>query len=355
LSEAAAEEHWIATRIGAYLSERWRERAPVRVTAIQRIPGGASRETWRLQVAFGSGDDTRGLILRRDPETSLIETERAAEYAAYAAVWRSGLVPVPEPLLLEADSDWLRRPFTLMAEIPGCATAIGALPEDDRREAIGREFWTLLGRLTQLDPLADAALCQQLPVPDPADCAAQALTRWTAVIRDDALKPEPVAAAAQRWLERNLPPPAQRLCLVHGDYRSGNFLFSPDGRIEGVLDWEMAHIGDPYEDLAWSLDPVWCWPETERAGRLLPRAQAVACWQAASGLAFDPEVFRWWAVFASFKALAIWISSTEDFAGGAGRAPILALAGWVLTDRQRRILLERIDPRGRHRYTEAWP
>ncbi len=100
----------------------------------------------------------------------------------------------------------------------------------------------------------------------------------------------------------------------------------------------MAHIGDPLEDLAWSLDPLWGWPERHLAGGLLPRQRAIDIWRAASGLKFDVEAFRWWQVFASIKGLAIWISSTEDFANGSTKEPILAMAGWVMTDRQNRIL-----------------
>ena len=57
-------------------------------------------------------------------------------------------------------------------------------------------------------------------------------------------------------------------------------------------------------------------------------------------------------MFASLKALAIWISSTEDFMHGESKEPILAYAGWIMTDRQNRILLDRLHPRGEHVYTE---
>ena len=115
---------------------------------------------------------------------------------------------------------------------------------------------------------------------------------------------------------RELPPPGARLALVHGDYRTGNFLYAPDCTIRGVLDWEMAHIGDPLEDLAWSLDPLWAWPERHLAGGLLPRETAIRHWESSSGMRVDRDAFRWWQVFASLKGLAIWISSTEDFMNG---------------------------------------
>jgi aminoglycoside phosphotransferase (APT) family kinase protein len=186
----------------------------------------------------------------------------------------------------------------------------------------------------------------------PEHPAARELEYWAGVIDADALHPQPVAAAAVRWLRRHLPPPSPRLALVHGDYRSGNFLYDGEGAIRGVLDWEMAHIGDPLEDLAWSLDPLWGWPERRLAGGLLPRDDAIALWQQASGLTVDRAAFRWWQVFASLKALAIWISSTEDFVNGESKDPILAVAGWLMTDRENRILVDRLRPDSPHRYTE---
>src|SRR4029077_1683436 len=81
---------------------------------LARIPGGASRETYRFRAHYDGAE--RKLILRRDPPASLIETERSTEYRAYEAFRKLGL-PVPEPIALELGSDALERPFFVMAEI----------------------------------------------------------------------------------------------------------------------------------------------------------------------------------------------------------------------------------------------
>ncbi|NIP16608.1 MAG: phosphotransferase [Pseudomonadales bacterium] len=334
-------------RFAAYLADRWER--PVTTLHIEQIPGGASRETYRIKVAV-EGDE-QGLILRRDPVSSLIETERSLEYRTYEAVFPTS-IPVPEPLLLEEDAAPLERPFSVMREIGGCessAQALAAPPYLAVRETIGQRKWEILGQLASLD-VSDLGVDAFMAVPDHS--ARQELDQWSAVIAKDALHPQPIAEATRRWLERNLPEPASRLALVHGDYRSGNFLYDEDGVIKGVLDWEMAHIGDPLEDLAWSLDPLWSWPERELAGSLLPREQAIRVWEEASGLTVDRAAFRWWQVFASYKGLAIWISSTEDFVNGASKEPILAVAGWLMTDRQNRILVDRLSPGSEHAYAE---
>ena len=128
-----------------YLAERWE--MPVVLKTIEQIPGGASRETYRVRVE--AGGEIQGLILRRDPVSSLIDTERALEYQTYVAVWGTE-VPVPEPLILEEDARHLERPFSVMREIPGCETGIPLLstpPYDGLRETIGGNKWTLLGKL----------------------------------------------------------------------------------------------------------------------------------------------------------------------------------------------------------------
>jgi len=332
--------------LGRFLSARWK--ATTTVEAVSRIPGGASRETWKCVAAVG--DERRGVIVRIDPETSLIDTDRATEYRAIEAAWKSGL-PAPEPLFLEHELEWIGRPFSITTEITGCQSSPDGIPLD-HREALGRRKWRLLGQIARLEPLA-LGLGDVMPATSVETCAMEQLDYWAKVIADDEIHPNPVAEAAIRWLRRHPPPPAQKLSLVHGDYRTGNFLYTPDGDIKAILDWEMAHIGDPLEDLAWSLDPLWCWSEPERAGRLLPHGEAIALWEEGSGLRADATALRWWQVFASVKGIGIWISSSEDFQNGAAKAPILALAGWLMTDRQQRILVDYLSPNSGHKFYEV--
>ncbi|MEZ5599109.1 MAG: phosphotransferase family protein [Pseudomonadales bacterium] len=338
----------VGKALARYLARHWDK--DVQLGAISQIPGGASRETYRVHITVEGVAE--GVILRRDPPSSLIDTERAHEFNTYRAVFGTR-VPVPEPLVLEDDDPGeLERPFSLTREIAGCETSPATLtmaPFNAHREKIGHNKWTILGHLAALDvdtlPLAFMARH--------AHPARHELDYWAGVIRKDALHPQPIAEAAIRWLERHLPPPSARLALVHGDYRSGNFLYDTEGNVHGVLDWEMAHLGDPLEDLAWSFDPLWCWPEKHLAGNLLPRVDALGIWERASGLTVNREAFRWWQVFASLKALAIWISSAEDYVNGTTKEPILAFAGWPLIDRQNRILLDRLQPGSTHTYAEA--
>ena len=333
----------LADRFARYAAHRMPEAREVRVSALARIHGGASRETFRLRLHWREGgrERERGLILRRDPPASLIETERSHEFRAYQAFHPSD-VPVPEPLWLEEDPGWLERPFFVMEQVEGCESALRALgepPYAEHRERLGRRKWQILGAIARSDP-QQLGLAPERDLPDPAACWERELARWEEVIDADALGPEPVVRAAIRWLRRQPPPPAERVGVVHGDYRSGNFLFDAEGRIRAILDWEMWHLGDPLEDLGWSLNPLWSWPDRKLAGRLLPRKDAIAVWEAASGLRATAEAIRWWEIFAIVKSLAIWISSAREYADGRSGDPTLALVGWVIKGVQDRIALE---------------
>jgi aminoglycoside phosphotransferase (APT) family kinase protein len=112
------------------------------------------------------------------------------------------------------------------------------------------------------------------------------------------------------------------------------------GQLLAVLDWEMAHIGDPLEDLAWMLDPLWAHGDASRPGGLLPRAEAIALWERASGLKVDQDALRWWSLFAALKGMAIWISSAKAYREGGGVDPVLGFSGWYTARRHDVILAD---------------
>jgi aminoglycoside phosphotransferase (APT) family kinase protein len=309
----------LAQQLDAFLSDRYG--APVVTNSLDRFHGGAARETWRFRARSAAGDEW--LVVRRDPPATLIDTTRAVEFHALARAHAAGL-PVPEPLFLDATGEWLGAPAFVMRAVEG-GRAPGLFEEDPygaTRAATGTSLFGALGRLHTLVP--DAADRAVLPAED----AAGRLAHWSAEIARHAFRPEPVAAAAQRWLQRNLPAASGPPAIVHGDFRSGNFLVDDDGRLLALLDWEMAHVGDPMEDLAWAADPLWRHSRPDLVGAMLPEAEMIAAWEATSGRQFAAKAWAWWRLFASFAGLAIWISSAHEVARMRAVDPVLAFAGF---------------------------
>jgi aminoglycoside phosphotransferase (APT) family kinase protein len=334
--------HPLAPRVAAYLAGKLPGASDVAVEAMERISGGASRETYRFVARWTEGGQTRErrLILRRDPPASLIDTERRIEFAAYRA-FAGSAVPVPEMLFLEETHGPLDHPFFIAAEIAGFQASPQMLFEAADPAALARiadRKWTILGEIAKADPAA-LGLTSVMESPAPDACWRRELDHWEAVFDRDEAEPLPIARAAIRWLRAHPPPPAQKLAVVHGDYRTGNFLYDPAGEIHGVLDWEMAHLGDPLEDLAWGFNPIWQFGRG-LAGGLAPQADAVAIWQRASGLAADPAALHWWTLFNCVKGQAIWVGSAAAFIKGGNREPIMIYPAWWLLNAQDRAILK---------------
>lgn len=334
--------HPLEPRIAAYIAAQMPDATDVAVRDLSRISGGASRETYRFVGSWTQGGRAceRKLILRRDPPASLIDTERRIEFEAYRA-FHGTSVPAPEMLWLEEADGPLDHPFFIAEEIAGFQAGPGLLwnaPYLDTHARLAQRKWTILGEIAKADPVANG-LAAVMPAVKAEDCWNRELTYWEEVLNNDEAEPLPIIRAAIRWLRANPPPPAQKVGVVHGDYRTGNFLYDTDGEIHGILDWEMAHLGDPLEDLGWSLNPIWTFGRG-LAGGLVPDAEAIAIWERASGLAADPAALHWWTLFNCVKGQAIWVSSARAWLDGGNREPIMVYPAWAMTNAQDRAALQ---------------
>jgi aminoglycoside phosphotransferase (APT) family kinase protein len=136
---------------------------------------------------------------------------------------------------------------------------------------------------------------------------------WEARFRRWALRPHPMAHRALAWLRANAPT-AERLSIVHGDYRLGNFL-ERDGRISAILDWELVHLGDPVEDLGWAFLPQYRGGTPLVCG-LASEADFLARYQTRSGLSVDPASLRFYLVFSLLKLAFTHMAAARCFEDG---------------------------------------
>jgi aminoglycoside phosphotransferase (APT) family kinase protein len=329
--------------LAEYIKLKMPAAGQVSVDQLEQISGGASRQTYRFRVSYREDgrERERRLIVRRDPAASLIDTDRKIEFAAYRAFFKTP-VPVPEVLWLEDDPRHLGSPFFISVEMTGFQTAPAQMlmePYAAHHQKIAEQKWSILGEIAKQDPAKLGLVGTMEPVA-PDQCWKRELDYWEGVLDSDELIPQPIVRAAIRWMRRNPPPPAQKVGVVHGDYRTGNFLYDEEGRIHGILDWEMSHLGDPLEDLGWSLNRVWCWGQDDRRGGLVPREQAIAIWEKASGMKADPAALHWWELFACVKGQGIWVSSAHAWETGENKDPVLVLSSWALMNSQDRAVLE---------------
>jgi aminoglycoside phosphotransferase (APT) family kinase protein len=306
-----------AAEIGAqvldFLVDRLGVDAAPRVSGVQRVSSGRSRENWLFDACWStpSGMVSEPLIVRRDPPGGLLETDRAAEYAVLAAL-EATPVPAPRVRWLDATGEALGRPCLVMVREPGdCDYYVlnGGRPLPERVE-LARRFCALLATVHQVDWRA-AGVDRILPDPGPA-AAAVALEGWEAILRRDQLEPYPELELALRWL-RHHAPRSPRTVLVHGDFKPGNVLLDGD-RPVALLDWELTHLGDAHEDLGWVTQPL-------RTGEHLitgawEREDLLAHYEHLTGVEVDRASVRWWNVLACYKTVVMQVSGLRSYVEG---------------------------------------
>lgn len=311
----------------------------VTVEAARRVPGGFSRHTWTVTIRVGG--EPRDLVVRFDPESSLLESNRPVEYAMYAGMGAVDGVPVPATVVEEDDPEPLGRPFMITERVEGSADAAALTDLDEpAREDLLEQLMGIVTRIGAADWRA-LGLDRLLEAPAPEDAWRVELERWGRVLDEHDLGPMPITRGVRRWLRRNPPPAPPEVGIVHGDFRTGNFL-AVDGRVTAVLDWEMAHLGDPLEDLAWNILPNWrnASDRPTAPGGLLELEDTLAAWERATGRTVDREALRWWQLLGHVKAVAIWNTGAANVVAGKTDDVQLALIPWFYNDSQEGWMLD---------------
>jgi aminoglycoside phosphotransferase (APT) family kinase protein len=222
------------------------------------------------------------------------------------------------------DASVLGSSFFLMDHVAGETIARRLLRDDAytaARAVLPEQLATALAAIHRLDP----AVAPELPAPpDGVSPAAAELDRFDGIYRAITPDPHPALELAFRWLGRRQPPPTSRRSLVHGDFRVGNVIVGEEG-LRAVLDWELAHVGDPMEDLGWFCVRSWRFGVDDRpAGGLCSRERFFAAYAAASGRRGDPAVVRWW-VYGNLRWAIMCIMQAHAFLSGVPSVELASL------------------------------
>ena len=248
----------------------------------QRLTGGAVMESWR----FSAGDSA--YVLRRAPSLAFMEGRpygHAVEAALIEAA-RSKGVTAPEVVAVLEEGDGLGSGFVMRA-LPGTADPKVILACYDPAGLL-REAARDLARIHRL---RQGDVPEGVPVMDYRAAIADLKAQFIEAGGD-----RPIIALGLKWLEDNCPAEVEPV-LNHGDYRMGNLLV--EGSIlTGVLDWEIAHFGDPHEDLAFGCMAVWRFARYDRPALGLGSIEDyIAAYEAEAGVTIDPARFRFWTIY----------------------------------------------------------
>lgn len=294
---------------------------------LRRMPGGASREIWSFDCAMERGGETRrrAMVLRRDPGAHNISSSRRNEFLVIKAAFEER-IPVPEVFWVSEDPAVLGSAFFVMERVEGETLARRLLRDDAyarAREVMPAQLAEILARIHRIDPQRHKLDFLAEPGPNPA---LTELKRYEESFRLLALEPHPAFELAFRWLLERVPK-SPRKTLVHGDYRIGNVIFGPEG-VRSILDWELAHLGDPMEDVGWMCVRAWRFGNDRKpVGGLGEREDFFRAYEKSSGLAVDREAARFWEVFGNLRWGIITISQARTHIDGFVKSVELASIG----------------------------
>jgi aminoglycoside phosphotransferase (APT) family kinase protein len=293
------------------LERRLAARLEGRVEGLTRLSGGASQETWAFDLV--SGDGRQPLILRREARKPLGPVVPEGRLLAAA---RAGGVPVPSVVVDGTDDAALDGPYLVLERIDGETIPRKILRDDAfsaARPRLAGECGRILARLHAIPVDAVPGLAEN-------DQVAQYRE-----LLDAFAQPHPAFELAFRWLEDHRPPAAGR-AVVHGDFRNGNLIVGPDG-VRAVLDWELAHVGDPMEDLGWLCVKAWRFGSDLPVGGFGDYPALFDAYASESGVRVDRAAVRWWEVMGTLKWGVMCIAQAFTHLSGAVRSVELATIG----------------------------
>ncbi|MDG2307001.1 MAG: phosphotransferase family protein [Candidatus Binatia bacterium] len=299
----------------------------VTVDDIRTMTGGAAREAWRLDVSLDGGSAAAekrtfvALLFRAGGQGVFSGAQEAVLLQA------AGAAGVPVARVVCAGEEELGRPFYVMEYVAG-ETIGRRLVRDDRfasvRGGLPAQMAEALAAIHRV-PVEGGTL-GFLPRP-PADkpVALAAIRNLEAIYRGVSMDPHPAFELAFRWLLGRVPETTDT-ALVHGDFRVGNLMVDETVGLRAVLDWELAHVGDPIQDLGWACVRSWRFGQDDlTCGGVGRREDLVAAYEGASGRTVDPEALRFWEVFGNLNWGVITLMQVRPFLDKS--YPSIELAG----------------------------
>jgi aminoglycoside phosphotransferase (APT) family kinase protein len=288
---------------------------------VERLSGGASQETYR--IVMGSTSGARTLCLRRAAGGGYDETRRPGldGEALLMQIARKSGVPAPDVYYVLQREDDLGGGF-IMEWLEGEALGSRILRDEkyaNLRTGLAYECGRIMARIHNID-VDSTGLRARLQVLTTEDYVRQTWERYQALN-----VPQPMIDYVGQWLMRNLPK-NDRVTLVHNEFRNGNFMVSSE-KVLGVLDWEIAHIGDPIRDLGWLCTNAWRYGESLPVGGFGSYEDLLRGYEEESGIRVDPSHVQFWEVFGSFWWSVTCLGMAEHFRAGPDRSIERAMIG----------------------------
>ena len=306
------------------------------------LAGGASKLQMRFDLNWnrpGVGRETTRMVLRNDLAEALHATSRAREFQIVNAL--KGTLPVPPVFWYDNTGEHLPYPGIVYGFAEGVTkpsnaksgvSGLGTYMPEDVRNKLAPQFVENMARLHTFDFRQAELSAFDIPQTG-TENAHWAVNWWDRVWAEDAEEEVPLVALASSWLHKHAPA-VEQLSVVHGDFRTGNYLFDEsDCRITTWLDWELARIGDRHQDLAWSTSRAFATMaedgKTLLVSGLMPEPQFLEAYEQASGLSVDRKSLHYYQVFNAYAMVGMTLGTSYRVARN-GKSHQDVLLAWLL-------------------------
>lgn len=314
------------------------EKTPFEIRDAKWLAGGASKLQMGFTFQKQGGEPTR-MVLRTDLAESLHATSRLREYQMVNAL--KGHLPVPPAYWVDATGEHLPYPGLVYGFVSGVTkpstaksgvSGLGTWMPEDVRKQLSPQFVRDLAKLHTFD--FSKAQLPAFDIPKTGNENAHwAVNWWDRVWAEDAEEEVPLVALTSAWLHKHAPK-VEKLSVVHGDFRTGNYLFEEaSGQITTWLDWELCRIGDRHQDLAWSTSHAFSTMaedgKTVLISGLMPENEFIERYEQASGLRVDRKSLHWYQVFNAYSMVAMTLGTSYRVARN-GKSHQDILLQWLL-------------------------
>lgn len=287
-----------------------------KVVGVHRFAAGLSSLSYRIDVVAGGRE--LSWVMRREPDHGVIPPYDIVTEARVLEAVRGGGVPAPRVVHVEEDASVLGGRYMLTDFVDGCTyrsqdPTLGSDPA--ALAALQDEFVAVLARVhaVEQDVLAGFG--------DSAAAARAHVETCRRRLGETAVTAQPILADAFDTLY-DLAPAGAPLVLCHGDYRLPNLKWQ-GSRVVGVLDWELARVGDPMADLAFT--------QTVGAGPCAVYGPLADRYAELSGNVVDEARITYHRALEMAKSVVIGLAGAHDLLRGGDDLRLLSTAGLAAT------------------------
>ncbi|AVV78486.1 MULTISPECIES: phosphotransferase family protein [Leptospira] len=316
-----------------YLSEKLNGKTEIH--SMVSLSGGACQENFAAQVQVSEGPEkgTYDTVFRTDKGAALLASlNREDEFGVCDLAYKAG-VNTPKPFWLETDRRITGSPFYFMQKISGKAVGRYVVKDpslNKMRKQLAVDLAKNLARLHSIKPsdCKNGTLRETLwKGQDPNDrIVANGSIRFLRSELERMEEAHPAMEMILNWLEKRAKP-SDDVVLIHGDFRTGNFMVTPEG-LQGIVDWEFAHWGDRHEDLTWLCMRDWRFGKLNKeAGGFADRSEFYEEYEKVSGVKPDPKMITYWEVMGNLRWAIGCIGQAERHLSGKDKGIELAAIG----------------------------